>query len=79
MSNSMVLIKFELLFDIFRYTHYMEFCKYRLQFQMGLEEHHLGIKIRFRIVQITYGIRERLKLKAYLSGTRTNYFQQLNK
>ena len=30
---------------------------------MGLEEHHLDIKTQFR-----------LKLKAYLSGTRTNYF-----
>ena len=54
MSNSVVLFKFELLFDIFRYTHYTE-----------LDEHNLGIKTRFRIVQITYVIGERLKLKAY--------------
>ena len=26
MSNSAVLLIFELLFDIFRYTHYTEFC-----------------------------------------------------
>ena len=26
MSNSAVLLLFELLFDIFRYTHYTEFC-----------------------------------------------------
>ena len=41
---------------------------------MGLELHHLGTKIRFRNVEITFGKNERLKLKTYSSVIHTNYF-----
>ena len=73
MSNYAVLLIFELLFDIFRYSYYTEFCTSYSTY-MGLELHHLGTTTRFRIVEITSGKNKRLKLKTISGVTHTNYF-----